>query len=73
MRIHWKINEIFTDIGCRSAVIAPEKAALRLPFKCTLWRREGVMRERTLVFNGVNWMVPLILFGEENPCIHLNH
>ena len=51
------------DIGCKSVVIVPREAALRSPFKRTLWRGgEGVMRERTLrtlPFNGVNWVVSL--------------
>ena len=51
------------DIDCKPVVIAPKEAALRSPFKRTLWRGgEGVMRERTLrtlPFNGVNWVASL--------------
>merc|ERR1712004_378532 len=59
----WRSYKRFTDIGCKSVVIVPKEAALRLPFRRTLWRGgEGVMRERTLrtlPFNGVNWVASL--------------
>merc|ERR1712004_47633 len=77
--IHCQMKELykrFTDIGCKSVVIVPKEAALRSPFKHTLWRGgEGVMRERTLrtlPFNGVNWVASLSKKAstefEDSPC-----